>query len=217
VASQATELGVVFLQGQETDMVVEGVLEKISGGNVISSAGTGAYTTKKLGGLYKTKEAGQDIHAGWSKREFIDVGGQRIRNLDLTPYYDQLLQEAIGEEIALSLDAKELTSDTRRTVIAIRTPKGGVARPSKKQLWLASIVWTFKSWVAAVVFFFMLLLLAAIVGAIFSENLAVVVFLAAVGVALYFLIKPLINMRKSFKAAAALDGVSMRPSAHPAA
>jgi hypothetical protein len=196
-------------------MVVEGVLEKISGGNVISSEGTRAYTTKKLGGLYKTKEAGADIHAGWTRREFIDIGGQRIRTLDLTPYYDQLLQEAVGEEVALSLDAKELTSDKRRTVIAIRTPKAGVARPSRTQIWMASIVWSFKSLVAGGCFFFMLLVLALFISAA-SDNLAFAVALAGLGVFLYFLIKPLINARRSFKAASALDGGVTPASSHPA-
>ena len=37
-------------------MVVEGVLEKMSGRKVISSDGTATYTVRKLGGLYKTKK-----------------------------------------------------------------------------------------------------------------------------------------------------------------
>ena len=37
------------------------------------------------------------------RRHFADIGGTRIRNAILAPYYDELLQEAVGQEVGLSI------------------------------------------------------------------------------------------------------------------
>ena len=60
-------------------MVVEGVLEKISGGNKISSEGTGGYYTENvnIGRWHKT---GVGAQAGWIKRSSSTsaAGGSRV-------------------------------------------------------------------------------------------------------------------------------------------
>ena len=137
--------------------------------------------------------------------EFVDIGGRRIQSLMLMPYQDELLQEAVGEEIALSINANEVTSRKRHTVVAIRTPKGGVNKPTKAQLRVSATVNTIKFWVAAVLLFFLTLIVAFTLMAIWWP-LFFVGLLVAVGVGVWWAIKPFKMARRAFQAAAALDG-----------
>ena len=132
--------------------VYEGVLTTISGGEVISSEGTGGYWTHH-GWNSKYRKTGVDQQAGSTRREFVDIGGTRIKSVILTPYYDQLLQEAVGEEIAVSMIGPAPSSSKRHTVVAMRTPKGGLNRPSQTELFRASTGLLFRHGVAMVVIF----------------------------------------------------------------
>jgi hypothetical protein len=193
--------------------VYEGVLHKVSEGEVISSQGTGGYYTNRVG-IIRHHKTGVDDQAGWTRYHFVDIGETRIRNVMLMPYQNALLREAIGEEIALSMTGPEPSSAKRHTVLAIRTPKGGVNRPSEKQLWAAAILNTLRTWLAAVigavVLFVVLFAVAWGIYAIFRYwPLFVVLFFVGVAVALavfvWLIVAPIVDARRMFRAAAALD------------
>jgi hypothetical protein len=67
----------------------------------------------------------------------------------LLPYWDELLKEAVGQEVALSVAGRDPTSNKRHTVLAMRTPRGGLTRPSRIVLLASSIVGLFKLWIGA--------------------------------------------------------------------
>jgi hypothetical protein len=188
--------------------VYEGVLVKVSGGDVISSQGSGGYYTHRVG-ISRFHKTGVDQQAGYMRRQFVDIGDTRIRNVILRRYYDELLQEAVGQEVALSITGPSPSSEGRHTVVAMRTPKGGVVRPSRKQLFAGSIVLVFQFWIAAV---FMALILAAIalfVGAFTSVTVFWIGLAVAVAFGIGWMILPFYLAWRTFKAASALDGAPL--------
>jgi hypothetical protein len=108
----------------------------------------------------------------------------------------------------------EPSSAKRHTVVAIRTPKGGVNRPSAKELWTGAILSTLRTWLGAVFLtLFLWIVLAAIAygGYALYRNwdLFVVVFFlvtaVALGVFVWLVVTPIVDARRVFRAAAALD------------
>ena len=201
-------------------MVVEGVLEKMSGRKVISSDGTATYTVRKLGGLYKTKkESVLTRHAGWTNYEFIDIGGQSIKNVDRTPWStSRRCKTAIGEDAApdrtsTHTNLGQRTGATHRHPAYPRLPSAGSAGRPRSRYCSHRSCGRSSPGSPGVVLFFITLLLTAVATAI-GDYLMWVGLLAAVGVLFYFLVKPIVNARKSFKAAAALD--APHASVHPA-
>jgi hypothetical protein len=199
--------------------VYEGVLRKISDGEVISSQDRGGYYVERFG-VIRYRRGVVDDQAGWMRRHFVDIGETRIRNVVLMPYYDALLQEAVGEEVALSVTGPEPSSAKRHTVVAIRTPKGGVNRPSARQLWTGAIVSTLRTWLGAVFLtLFLWIVLAAIAygGYALYRNwdLFVVVFFlvtaVALGVFVWLVVTPIVDARRVFRAAYALDSATQSP------
>jgi hypothetical protein len=194
--------------------VYEGVLKKISGGNVISSDDRGGYYVTRFG-VTRYRRRIVDDQAGWTQHQFVDVGETRIRNVVLMPYHAALLQEAVGEEVALSMTGPEPSSAKRHTVVAIRTPKGGVNRPTSKQLWAAAILNTLRTWLGAVfftIFLWVVMVALAYGGYALYRNwdLFVVVFFLVTAVALavfvWLFVAPIVDARRAFRAAFALDG-----------
>jgi hypothetical protein len=197
--------------------VYEGVLKKISGGDVISSQGRGGYYVERFG-VTRYRKGIVDDQAGWTRHHFVDIGETRIRSVMLMPYHEALLQEAVGEEVALSMTGPEPSSGKRHTVVAIRTPKGGVNRPSGKQLWVAAIFNTLRTWLGAVfgtLFLFVAMVAVAYGGYALYRNwdLFVVVFFIEVAIALTFfvwlIVAPIVDARRIFRAASALDEPSL--------
>ena len=110
--------------------VYRGMLDEISEGKVISSQGTGFSARWGLGGRIIVRETGVDTQAGWTSREFVDVGGQRIRNVMLAPRHDQLLKEAVGQEVAMSMTGPSPSSP--KATHDNRDPHGeGRSRPAR--------------------------------------------------------------------------------------
>jgi len=106
-------------------MVHEGVLTKVSGGATINSPGSVDYVPT-YGDRYTRVKRRGDIHHGTTRREFVEIGGTRVHGLMLSPLYDELLIESVGQEVALSV----IRQKGRRLVVAIRTPDGGLHKPS---------------------------------------------------------------------------------------
>jgi hypothetical protein len=181
--------------------VYEGVLQKISGGNVISSEGRGGYFTHNMG-ITRHHKVGVDSQAGFTRRLFVDIGETRIKNVMLAPYFDELLQEAVGEEVALSMTGPEPSSGKRHTVVAIRTPKGGVNRPSRKLLLIGSIVLVIKGWIAAPILFAILVLLAIVAGSIYGPLLWVGL-VVAIAAGIWLMVSPFVQATRTFRAARA--------------
>jgi hypothetical protein len=196
--------------------VYEGVLGKLAGGNVVSSEGRGGYYVERFG-VIRHRKGVVDDQAGWTRRQFVDIGETRIRNVMLMPYQDALLQEAVGEVVALSMTGPEPSSAKRHTVLAIRTPKGGVSRPSGKQLWVGAIFNTLRTWLGAVfltaILSFVLLIVAGLIAAFIFDS-SVPVFVAglvvggvvALAVFVVLIVAPIVDARRMFRAASALDG-----------
>jgi hypothetical protein len=199
--------------------VYEGVLGKIPGGDVISSGGRGGYYVTRFG-VTRYRKGLVDDQAGWTRHQFVDIGETRIRTVMLMPYHEALLQEAVGQEVALSMTGPEPESAKRHTVLAIRTPKGGVNRPSGKQLWVAAILNTLRTWLGAALLTVVLIVVLGVVAAaaanIFDSmallKVGLVIALAiALGVLVWLLVAPIVDARRMFRAAAALDETPLPP------
>jgi hypothetical protein len=199
------------LAGKRDDLmaVYEGVLQKISGGKVISSEGRGGYWTHNMG-ITRYHKTGVDAQAGWTRREFVDIGDTRIRNVMLMPYYDELLQEAVGQEVALSVTGPPENKAGRNTVVAIRTPEGGVVRPSGKQLLIASIREVLLWWFAAPFVTAILVFASFLVAKITYGPIVWVGLVVAVAVGIGWMVWPFVRVRRMFRAAAALQGLDSR-------
>jgi hypothetical protein len=128
-----------------------------------------------------------------------------------TPYQNALLEEAVGQHVALSVLGPPADDGGRHVVVAIRTPRAGVDRPSRKVL-LGSSSWlVVKHWVTGPIFFVIMLLgswLASQVHAPLMELGSWIAF----GVMIWWMVVPFFQMAKVAKAASALDEV---PSVSP--
>jgi hypothetical protein len=184
--------------------VYEGVLERLAEGDEISSEGTGGYFTHRLG-ITRWHRTGVDPQAGMVQRQFADVSGTRLRNLILPRYYDDLLEEALGEEVALSVIGPAAPDNPgRHTVVAVRTPRAGLERPSGKRLLAGSIWLVLKHWITAPIVF-LILLIPAWMASVIWMPLGWVGLLGAVALSLWWMIVPFPSIRRTVRAAGALD------------
>ena len=184
--------------------VYEGVLENLSEGEVISSEGTGGYFTHRVG-ITRWHRTGVDPQAGMVQRQFVDIGGTRIRNVVLYRYHDDLLEEAVGEEVAVSVIGPAAPDNPgRHTVVAVRTPRAGVQRPSGKRLLAESIWLVLKHWITAPILF-LILLIPAWIASVIWWPLWWVALLGAVALSLWWMFVPFPHIRRMVRAAGALD------------
>ena len=196
--------------------VYKGVLHEISEGEKISSEGTGGFYTQNMG-IGRWHKTGVDRQAGHIRREVVQIGDTRIRNLMLAPVFDTLLREAIGKEVALSVDGGPPDKFERHTVFAMRTPGAGVVRPPLGLIIFGSIMLCLKFWLAAIVggifgtlaAFFVIGQVSTLLG--YDEGYAPGIVAAVLGglFVIYFLLKPFQIIFKSLKLRSArltLDG-----------
>ena len=195
--------------------VYKGVLHEVSEGDVISSEGTGGYYTHNVG-ITRWHKTGVDPQKGFVRREIVRIGDTRIRNVMLMPLYDVLLREAIGKEVALSIDGGPPDDFKRHTVIAMRTPDAGVRRPPVWAMIFSSFMLVFRFWLTAIVGGFIVtlftwLVLGRLIGKLIgdSELGALIGFGLGIPFILFFLLKPFQIIYKTFKLRSArltLDG-----------
>jgi hypothetical protein len=183
--------------------VYRGVLDEISEGKVISSQGTGLSARWGLGGRIIARETGVDAQAGFTSREFVDVGGQRIRNVMLAPLHDQLLREAVGQEVALSMTGPGPSSPRRHTVIAIRTAREGLVRPGFVRMFAGSGAKIVRGLIIAPFAFLILFAVAWVAGSII-DALWWVGLAAAVAAGAWLLFSPFVISARTFRAWSAL-------------
>jgi hypothetical protein len=142
----------------------------------------------------------------WTRREFIDIGEQRIKYLELSSYHDELLQDSLGQEIALSVIGSGRREKVKR-VIAMRT-KRGVDRCSRRVLVGAFIgncfAYLFLSvFVGLVVFFALAGILRLVVG---ESTLGAVIWIGGtLAVIVFILSMPLVILVRQWRAWSALD------------
>jgi hypothetical protein len=182
--------------------VYEGILQEVSDGEVLSSEGTGGYWTHRWG-ITRYHRTGVDRQAGWVQRNLVDIGDTRITNVVLTPHDDALLKEAVGQEVALSMTGPGASSGGRKTLVAIRTPRG-ITRPSRKLLLLGS-AWLVLKHVLLAPVLMIIAFLFAFLASIISGWLGIAVLVAAVPVLLWWLTMPFVYAVRTFRAAGALD------------
>jgi uncharacterized protein UPF0547 len=106
--------------------VYDGVLENLSGGRL------------------ELKDDG--LHT----RTFVEIGGKHLRKVTLWNYHDELLVDALGEVVALSLPWRARSRGrARKMVVAIRTPKSGVVKLDLPVLLAGLVKTTFVCWFLA--------------------------------------------------------------------
>ena len=182
--------------------VYEGILQEVSDGQVLSSEGTGGSWTHRWG-ITRYHRTGVDRQAGWVQRQFLDIGDTRIVNVVLTPQYDALVQEAVGQEVALSMTGPTADKGGRKTLVAMRTSKG-ITRPSRKLL-LAGSTWLVLKHVLLSPVLIIIAFLFAWLASIISGWLGMAVLAAAVPVLIWFLTMPFVYAVRTFRAARALN------------
>jgi hypothetical protein len=171
--------------------VVRGVLKSYSAGGTISSAGTHVI---RWGSGYK--EIGQDPQAGWVQREFIDIGDTRIRNVLLMPYHNALLEESVGQEVAVSVSGGGSPDSARRKkIVAVRTARG-VDKPPAGSLVVGAIREIFFGWIVAA---FLLFFAGAV-----ALNVGTPAIVLWVALAAYLLARPFIGIVRVRRVWAAL-------------
>jgi hypothetical protein len=190
-------------------MVYQGILKELSGGNVVTTDRGYVTVNMNIARYHKQKS---DFE-GWTRREYIVIDDTKIRNVMLQPLLDQLLQESMGQEVAISVngDAEAGHLTKKHVVVAIRTPAEGLVRTPRKLMLVGVAMLTFRYWLTALIAggFAMLVLGVAIGGSTHSTAGAAAGALLGLGVLAYFLVKPFRLMSKSWRAWSALDGVSL--------
>lgn len=144
--------------------IYTGVLEKMSGGDTITS---NPRWRLAWGGWWQ--QGPRDVQEGWARRQFIDVGDHHLRNVALTQYHDEVLSEAVGEEVVIGAHGGRMGT-SRTTVVGIRTPKRGLDKPSIVKLVVGTVVNIFAMLLAAAVLILAIVLTTMLVGAIFDSS-----------------------------------------------
>ena len=95
---------------------------------------------------------GRGVKSGRGNREFIEIGAEHLRNVRLENYQDTLLQDAVGEDVAVSVVGRQRPSgDKPKWVMAVQTPGRGVVRIGGASL-SGELIWkTLKSWIIALI------------------------------------------------------------------
>src|SRR4051794_16738302 len=101
-------------------MVYQGILKELSGGSVVET--DSGYVTVRMNVARYHKH--KSDFEGWTRREYIVLDDTKIRNVMLQPLLDQLLQEAMGQEVAVSVNGDAAAGELmkKHVVVAIRTP-----------------------------------------------------------------------------------------------
>ncbi len=171
-----------YWQGGKLMALYEGVLHKMSGG---------------FGGTDPAASA------RFTRREYIEIGGRHIRNVQLRSYHDELLRDAMGEVVALSVVGPAARRGGVKTVVAIRTARMGVVRPNPFSLLLLALAAMVMFWLVAVG----LLLLGLFVGLVltlFNDTVAFVVWSVAVAAAIIWVLLPFYYGVRLFRAWSAI-------------
>jgi hypothetical protein len=184
--------------------VYEGVLETMSQGEVLSPGGTGGYATDRGVNIARFHTTGVDPQHGWVLRQFVDIGGTRLKNVVVAPYQNALLEEAVGQQVALSVLGPSADSGGRHVVVAIRTPRAGVDRPSRNVLLRSSSWLVVKHWVTAPFFFLILLLGSWLASQVYAPLLELGAWIAF-GAMVWWMVVPFFGIGRLIKAASALD------------
>jgi hypothetical protein len=122
--------------------VTEGVLTRLGSSSVISGAGTGLRVEGDT-----VRRTGVDIQRGWVQFQLVDIGDTQLKNVMTSPLHADMLEEALGEPVAISWHGPDVNSGRRHTVVAVRTPKRGVDK--SPGLMFVSIVWLVRYAIAA--------------------------------------------------------------------
>ena len=155
--------------------VYEGVLQKISSG---------------------------EFHGRWSVREFIDIGEKHIRNVALTEYHAQLLADAIGQEVAVSVVGSRGMRPGKKAVMAIRTPARGVVKASSSTSFFVSALFqTITAWIAGIIAVFFVWGFSELLGAGDSNAVRAL----SLVVTAFFIFQPLVSVVRMAVARGALS------------
>lgn len=128
------------------------------------------------------------------RREFIDIGGQHIRGVQIKPYQDELLLSLMGEEITLS----GIGGKKGFTVVGVKTPDGEVSKTGLIELIFETIFGT----IGGVILGFMIFIVALIVGGIFWDlfwPVGLLIILIGLAPLAIFTIAPTIGFFKTIK------------------
>jgi len=128
------------------------------------------------------------------RREFIDIGGQHIRRVQIKPYHDELLLSLMDKEITLS----GIGGKNGFTVVGVKTPDGEVSKMGLIELIFETIFGT----IGGVILGFMIFIVAFIVGGIFWDlfwPVGLLIILIGLAPLAFFTIAPTIGFFKTIK------------------
>jgi hypothetical protein len=189
-------------------MIIKGTLSEISQGEKIINE---VYREKEgIGGVVQGKWKSLPLN-GYIRHRSARIGNETVLNLILPWDYDELLMQAVGQEVALSISGQPKGSQ-RHIVMAMRTPEAGLVRKSSSKAILSSIIEVAINWIAApfvslvaiLVTLTLLWFINAVSGIAVSGYLALVV---GAAVLVFFLLNPLFSIRRERKELSALDNV----------
>jgi hypothetical protein len=122
---------------------------------------------------------------GLTRRDFVEIGDQHLKNVVLSHYHAALLVDAIGQEVQISALTPFGLSRFHR-VIAVRRPDGHVEKPGLFKLAFTIVFTTLAWWFLAVIVGGILLFMGT------AMNLTPLVLVAA-GVFLFLVVWPIIS------------------------
>jgi hypothetical protein len=111
-------------------MVYKGILHQMGSGESIESDRVIVVHRPGYSRIRKQRVR----YDGWMRRSFIRIGDTEIRNVLLRPNWDEYLEEAIGQEVELSVGGPPGQTQSSHPVAALRTPRAGLLKPSNAYL-----------------------------------------------------------------------------------
>ena len=178
--------------------VYEGILSKVSSGQVITSAPRTVRTTVSPFGIARSKGEGYARQAGFTRREFIQVGDARITQVMLHAVL-RLAPRGSGRQVRRGQHRQDRPQEHRDcdADAGRRTGQARTREADPDGIWLV-----LRTWFVAVIFGAILtLILAAFLG---NAGIAIGVLLT-----LAFALWPFLHFWRTFRARTALDAVPL--------
>ena len=188
-------------------MVIKGTLSEISQGKQIVNKEL--VVREGFGGVVRGKWRSRPLD-GYIRHPSARIGNATVLNLILPWDYDELLMQAVGQEVALSISGQPKGSQ-RHIVMAMRTPEAGLVRKSASKTFLSSIIEVGINWIAAPFVALAATLVALVllwfINAVSGINAWYLALVVGAAVFVFFLLNPLFSIRRERKELSALDNV----------
>src|SRR4029079_6011063 len=102
-----------FVPGRSSQMIYKGILEELGKSETIAT--DRGFWTHNMG-ITRYHQRG-DSQEGWWRFSYVKMGAEKIRNVMVTPVWEEYLREALGQEVELSIGGKLSNPDKRHTLV----------------------------------------------------------------------------------------------------